>query len=425
MVRWNGEDRATTFLNDAQLVAAIPASDLAQAGTAIVTVFNPPPGGGVSNPRTFVINDPTPSLTTIPTNTLPATATNTPTPTQPPTNTPTSTGTPTATATNTVTPTGDPQTGQISGQIGLQGRTNYAGVVILVDGTPAATTTSDGYFTANVEAGPHTIAADHPGYLPSEYGSVECQAGANVELPPTLLLGGDANDDGKVSLFDLVIVAISYRSCAGDPDYDSRGDMNQTGCVDIFDLVLVASNYRIVGPTSWDPSLLAARNASAFSINLDGDLTRGSLSEKVLSETDAWDIQLNGVHELYGVDLTLTFDPARVRVIDAQPQQPGVQVMAGSLFAGRPHLIADNWVTVDGEKGVGTITFAASLLAPAEPFSGNGTALTVLFEPLRSSMKPGAAFTIQDALLVNRRSHPLLVDWQGNTVYQIYPIFLP
>src|SRR3970282_689284 len=65
VVRWNGSDRTTTFLSSTQLTAAIPASDLATAGTAQVTVFNPAPGGGTSNATPFTINNPVPSITSL------------------------------------------------------------------------------------------------------------------------------------------------------------------------------------------------------------------------------------------------------------------------------------------------------------------------------------------------------------------------
>lgn len=48
-VRWNGLDRPTTFLSTQQLQADIPASDVATAGAALITVFTPLPGGGLSN----------------------------------------------------------------------------------------------------------------------------------------------------------------------------------------------------------------------------------------------------------------------------------------------------------------------------------------------------------------------------------------
>lgn len=40
IVRWNGTDRATTFVSSTELSAAIPAADIATGGTASVTVFN-------------------------------------------------------------------------------------------------------------------------------------------------------------------------------------------------------------------------------------------------------------------------------------------------------------------------------------------------------------------------------------------------
>lgn len=48
-VLWNGQARPTTFVSATQLTAAIPDTDLANAGTANVTVTNPAPGGGTSN----------------------------------------------------------------------------------------------------------------------------------------------------------------------------------------------------------------------------------------------------------------------------------------------------------------------------------------------------------------------------------------
>jgi len=54
-VRWNSVDRMTTFVSSSQLRALIPASDIANPGTAQVTVFNPAPGGGTSNAQTFTI----------------------------------------------------------------------------------------------------------------------------------------------------------------------------------------------------------------------------------------------------------------------------------------------------------------------------------------------------------------------------------
>ena len=90
-VMWGTTALATQFVNASQLTAQVPAGDVADAGTANVTVLTLPPGGGTSNTLEFEIDTaggstppslPTGSLTvpaggtaTYPV-TLPASATN-------------------------------------------------------------------------------------------------------------------------------------------------------------------------------------------------------------------------------------------------------------------------------------------------------------------------------------------------------------
>lgn len=65
VVQWNGSDRVTTYHSATQLTAAITAADILSASTATVTVFNPTPGGGVSNPQAFNVPWPPPIIPTI------------------------------------------------------------------------------------------------------------------------------------------------------------------------------------------------------------------------------------------------------------------------------------------------------------------------------------------------------------------------
>lgn len=68
VVRWNGSDRPTTFVNASELTASIPGSDVAAQGTAQVTVFDPSPNSsGESAPATFEIlsSNPVPTLTSL------------------------------------------------------------------------------------------------------------------------------------------------------------------------------------------------------------------------------------------------------------------------------------------------------------------------------------------------------------------------
>ena len=64
-INWNGAALTTTYVSGNQLMATIPAADLATSGTAAVTVTNPGTSGGIygggtlaetSNSMTFTIN---------------------------------------------------------------------------------------------------------------------------------------------------------------------------------------------------------------------------------------------------------------------------------------------------------------------------------------------------------------------------------
>ena len=73
-VSWNGSLLTTTYLSATQLTAQVPASSISVAGTSLITVFTPSPGGGTSGALTFTTtsNNPSPVLTSIsPNNALP------------------------------------------------------------------------------------------------------------------------------------------------------------------------------------------------------------------------------------------------------------------------------------------------------------------------------------------------------------------
>jgi len=62
-VLWNGESRDTGFIAPTMLTASIRGSDVAEAGTAFVSVLSPPPGGGQSpTARVFIIVHPAPTI---------------------------------------------------------------------------------------------------------------------------------------------------------------------------------------------------------------------------------------------------------------------------------------------------------------------------------------------------------------------------
>jgi hypothetical protein len=95
-VFWNGAVRIVSIVNATKLTVLIPASDLAVAGLAQVSVVNPAPGGGTAATAFAIAAPPTVAAPT-------QTQTPTPTPTPTETATPTPTASPTATGTETPT----------------------------------------------------------------------------------------------------------------------------------------------------------------------------------------------------------------------------------------------------------------------------------------------------------------------------------
>lgn len=65
VVQWNGTALETTFVSSTSLQAKLPAADLADSGSASVTVLNPQPGGGTSAALTFTIQQASPTLSVV------------------------------------------------------------------------------------------------------------------------------------------------------------------------------------------------------------------------------------------------------------------------------------------------------------------------------------------------------------------------
>jgi hypothetical protein len=62
VVNWNGTPLTTVFVSSAQLQVTVPASDVATAQTASITVVNPLPGGGTSSTALFQVTSPESSV---------------------------------------------------------------------------------------------------------------------------------------------------------------------------------------------------------------------------------------------------------------------------------------------------------------------------------------------------------------------------
>jgi hypothetical protein len=78
------------------------------------------------------------------------------------------------------------------------------------------------------------------------------------------------------------------------------------------------------------------------------------------------EVVVEGVRDLYGAEIHLTFDPAVARVTDSDADTPGAQIEPGPVFDERPSFVAVNLADHDQ----GTIDFAVTLLGKEIPLEG-------------------------------------------------------
>ena len=172
-----------------------------------------------------------------------------------------------------ITNTDEPYDGEIiitglanfTGFVDLQGRPNDSGATISVygaagTGSPtllaAATSAASGAFESSQQlyvGNTYYFQVNRPLYLPTTpmTATVWSNTGQLISRPLTalntvVLLGGDATDDNKIDISDASCIGLQYGSMT--PGFCNGGttgwaDVNGDGKVDLFDLVLMGGNF--------------------------------------------------------------------------------------------------------------------------------------------------------------------------------------
>jgi hypothetical protein len=268
-------------------------------------------------------------------------------------------------------------------------------------------TGADGlYHLRNVAPGPLLIHIERTTYLCTE-ADVRVSADQLTSLADAALRGGDANDDRQVNLFDLVIVGGSY---ATSPPLDSRADLNGDNRVDIFDLVMLGGNYGLHCPTPWLPPGVA----QVVRTTTDGgpptavvEMAVGATFPNARSfrEGESVEVWVKGATGLFGAEVRLHFDPARLRAVSrgfkpSATGSPGVPWQSGLVTGPADGFTARN----AADNATGQAVLAATRLAPAGSLSGD-----VLLGRLEFQRIAGGPATVRldGVTLVDREGHAL------------------
>ena len=114
----------------------------------------------------------------------------------------------------------------------------------------------------------------------------------------------------------------------------------------------------------------------------------------VTGQTAEVAVEIMGVDGLYGIDLTIVYDPSMIEVVDMDTGLNGVQMQMG-LFLD-PGFVVGN--LADNVKGIAQ--FAMTQLTPSEAKSGEGTLLILRLRGLKTG--DATPLTLVNAELANR-----------------------
>jgi hypothetical protein len=237
-------------------------------------------------------------------------------------------------------------------------------------------------------------------------------------------------------------VQITPGSCPS-PDFPVQNSVDNTAGTINYDVASLAPSppcngsgvvasitfHALVGP---DPSpvhfsswLLSDSNGTAISTaTQDGVLNTTDdqvtllwidppFSTIPISGTGTVDIAITDVNDLYGIQLELSFDPAVVEVVDADPGTAGVQITPGSCP------VPDFVVLNDVDNATGTISFGATSLNPSPPCNGSGIVASIEFHGLVET--PNTPVQLVDWLLSDTDGFPIPASTQDGALEIVTP----
>lgn len=130
-------------------------------------------------------------------------------------------------------------------------------------------------------------------------------------------------------------------------------------------IILMVAPLGVVSPAA------LARSPTAAILTLDPLAATVAVGDKATV-----DIVVRGVTDLYGIQLTLNFDPSKVEVLDADPATTGVQITRGTC----PQ--PDFWVRNGADNVTGVVSYTVAALNPSPPCNGDGVVASIEFRGL-------------------------------------------
>jgi hypothetical protein len=123
-------------------------------------------------------------------------------------------------------------------------------------------------------------------------------------------------------------------------------------------------------------------------------------------EEDSVDVEVEDAEGLFSVEITINFDPAVVEVVDADPEEDGVQVELGGLIDAE--LVTTN--EADNETGELQVAYSLDEESDSEPADGDGVLLTIQFLGVAGGP---VELEFDEVTLANEAGDEQEVTWEG------------
>jgi hypothetical protein len=143
----------------------------------------------------------------------------------------------------------------------------------------------------------------------------------------------------------------------------------------------------------WITSPVAAQGARIWLDPATLDLAPG--------DAGTLEIRIENVVQLAGAEVHLTFDPALLEVVDADPSSEGVQIAHGDLLS--PDFVVQN----AADPANGAVDYAIACMRLDKAVSGNGVLARITFRALAEGE---TLVTISGALLADAQGQPIAVE---------------
>jgi hypothetical protein len=104
-----------------------------------------------------------------------------------------------------------------------------------------------------------------------------------------------------------------------------------------------------------------------------------------VGQTTVATLRVDGIEDLYGMDVRLAFQPQFVEVVDTDPARDGVQLTPLESF------LKPDWILRQiADNLAGTTWYAATQLNPAEPVAGSGALAEIQLRGRNAGATPSA-----------------------------------